>query len=135
MPRGVFPRTEYWLQRIKEGHRTLEYHEKMSKIVTEYYKNNPTTPERRLKLSLARKGKHIPQPSRRGKPTWLKGLTKETDERVARMAANKVGKYRFLSEKNIEKRLKEREEKYSITQDVLEYLYLEKLMTIREMSY
>lgn len=104
------------------------------------------------------KGKKCPQFSH--KP-WNEGLTKETDERVAATARkisvsragkksnwspegsqrrskaislSKLGKPHPLTEKTINKRLKEKEEKFGFSRNDLEQLYLIDILTIKEIS-
>jgi hypothetical protein len=80
---------------------TLSVKQKVSNTKKKYW-SNPKSDSNRKLLSELNKTKGIKPPSRKGKVPWNKGLTKDTDERVANNAAaaskpksntEKMGKY------------------------------------------
>lgn len=97
MPKGVYQRSPETLkiitQRVKEARKKRSYH--------------PRTQEERTAISIGTKK------ALEGKPAWNKGLTKDTDKRVAKYALSNKGKVISLEQrKQISATLKEHPLRY-----------------------
>jgi len=77
-------------QNISDGNKKVEHTEEWNRKVGDAHRGKIVTEDTKKKMSKAKKGKSINR-IKPGHTAWNKGLTKETDERVAKVAKSLKG--------------------------------------------